>query len=224
MENFKNAKSKFAKGLSFYKLVWVFIAGSLIGTWYEEILTFVRYGVLENRSAVFLGPFNPLYGLAFVCGVVLLRRFDSPLSAIVAGTLFFGAFEYAANFAQEFFTGSVSWDYSKYPLDINGRTTLPYALFWGLVAYGIVFYLYPPFSQMIESIPRKIGVILTRILIVFLSVNMLITYSALIRQGLRADGVEPLTPVGEIYDEVFTDEYIENQFPNMEPVEDESDE
>lgn len=224
MDSERIEETRFAEGLSFYKLVWVFIAGSLIGTWYEEILTFMTEGVYENRSAVFIGPFNPLYGLAFVCGIVLLKQIDSAPKAIVAGALFFGAFEYAANFAQEFFTGSVSWNYSDLPFDINGRTTLHYALFWGLVAYGVVFYLYPPFSQMVESMPRKTGVVLTKILIVFLSVNMLVTYSALIRQGFRADGIEPLTPVGEVYDKVFTDEYIEKKFPNMEPLKDEPDE
>ena len=29
---------KFAKGISFYKLLWIFIIGSIIGAWYEEIL------------------------------------------------------------------------------------------------------------------------------------------------------------------------------------------
>ncbi|MGM0436457.1 MAG: putative ABC transporter permease [Bacillota bacterium] len=217
-----NQEPAFAQGISFYKLVWVFIAGSLVGTWYEEIVTLITDGVYENRSAVFVGPFNPLYGLAVVCGVLLLRNIESAPKAIVVGALFFGTFEYAANFAQEFFTGSVSWNYTDLAFDINGRTTLHYALFWGLMSYGIVFYLYPPFSQMVEAMPRKTGIVLTRILIVFLSINMLITYSALIRQGLRADGIEPFTPVGEIYDEVFTDDYIEKRFPNMEPLKDDA--
>ena len=214
----------FAKGLSFYKLVWVFTLGSLIGTWYEEILTFFTDGVYENRSAVFVGPFNPLYGLAIVLAVLLLRRIESAPKAILAGALFFGAFEYAANMAQEFFTGSVSWNYAHKPLNINERTTLPYALYWGVLAYGIAVYLYPPFSKLIESVPRKTGIMITRVLIVFMSVNMLVTYSALIRQGLRAEGVEPFTPVGEVYDDVFTDVYIEKKFPNMELLEGEGDE
>ena len=84
-----------------------------------------------------------------------------------------------------------------------------------LILIGVKVF-YPYLSHWIEKIPIKFGVILTRILIVFLSLNMLITYSMLIRQGLRAKGIEPYTPIGEIYDEVFTDEYIKELFPNME--------
>lgn len=150
----------------------------------------------------------------------MLHRFESPLAAILAGAVFGGALEYAANFAQEFFTGSVSWDYSDRPLNINGRTTLHYALFWGLLSYGMVFYVYPRFSGFIESLPVKPATVVTRLFIVFLSLNMLITYSALVRQGLRSEGYDAFTPVGAFYDEVFTDAYIENRFPNMDLLKD----
>lgn len=219
MGNDTGDRAVFARGLSFYKLVWVFIAGSLIGTWYEEIYTFFRHGTYENRSAVFFGPFNPLYGLAFVLVLLLLRRFESAPAAIFAGALFCGLFEYSANFAQEFFTGSVSWNYEDKILNINGRTTLLYALFFGVFSYVMVFHVYPLLSRWIESLPVKPARVITKVMIVFLSFNMVITYSALIRQGLRVEGVEPYTPIGEYYDEVFTDAYIEDKFPNMNLIE-----
>lgn len=215
MGNATGDRDVFAQGLSFYKLVWVFMAGSLIGTWYEEIYAFIRYGTYENRSAVFFGPFNPLYGLAFVLILLLLRHFESAPAAILAGALFCGVFEYGASFAQEFFTGSVSWNYEDKILNINGRTTLLYALFFGVVSYALVFHVYPLLSRWIESLPVVPARVFTKVMIVFLALNMLITYSALIRQGLRAEGVEPYTPLGEVYDEVFTDAYIEGKFPNM---------
>lgn len=215
MANDEQHSERFAEGLSFYKLTWVFILGSLIGTWYEEILTFVKDGVYENRSAVFFGPFNPLYGIAFVLALLLLRRFESAPVALIVGTVFCGVFEYGASLAQEFFTGSVSWNYDDRFLNINGRTTLIFALIFGMFAYGMVFHVYPLLSRTVESLPVKPATVLTKIMIVFLVFNMVITYSALIRQGLRAEGVAPYTPVGAIYDEVFTDAYIEDKFPNM---------
>lgn len=219
MGNATEARDVFAQGLSFYKLVWVFIAGSLIGTWYEEIYAFIRYGTYENRSAVFFGPFNPLYGLAFVLILLLLRHFQSAPAAILAGAIFCGVFEYSANFAQEFFTGSVSWNYEDKILNINGRTTLLYALFFGVFSYVMVFHVYPLLSRWIESLPVNPARAITKVMIVFLILNMVVTYSALIRQGLRAEGLKPYTPVGEFYDSVFTDDYIGEKFPNMRLIE-----
>jgi len=211
----RNTVEPFAVGLSFYKIVWCFIIGSVIGTLYEEIITFIRLGVWENRSAVILGPFNPLYGTAFIIAILLFHNVKNPLKVLFFGAIFGGAFEYSANWAQEFFTGSVSWNYYNLFLNINGRTTVIYALFWGLFILIGVKIFFPFISLLIEKIPFKVGVVLTRFLIVFLSLNMLITYTMLIRQGLRAKGIEPYTPIGKIYDEVFTDEYIQELFPNM---------
>ena len=205
----------FASKLSFYKLVWIFVIGSIFGTWYEEILTFARLGIWENRSAVIIGPFNPLYGTAYVLAVVLFYKMKNPIVVLVLGAVAGGAFEYAANWAQEFFTGSVSWDYNALYLNINGRTTVGYSVFWGILILMMVKLIYPFTSKWIERIPKRTGEVITKLLIVFLGVNMLITYSMLIRQGQRIKGIEPLTPIGQIYDEVFTDNKIKELFPNM---------
>lgn len=214
---------RFAEGLSFYKVFWCFLIGSIFGTYYEEIITFFRHGVWENRSSVIIGPFNPLYGTAFILALLLFNKMKNPIKIILLGALFGGAFEYAANWAQEFFTGSVSWDYSKLLLNINGRTTVIFSLFWGCLIYVFVKIIYPYLSIAIEKIPVKFGKNLSNFLIIFISLNMFITYSMLIRQGERAKGNAPKTIVGEIYDDVFTDEYISELFPNMVLQEEETD-
>ena len=110
--NMKKSDEPFAFGMSFYKLVWCFIIGSVFGTWYEEIITFFKYGVWENRSAVIIGPFNPLYGTAYVIAILLFYKMKNPIKVLILGAIFGGAFEYGANWAQEYFTGSVSWNYN----------------------------------------------------------------------------------------------------------------
>ncbi len=223
-KNRKTVKAQsFAAGVSFYKMAWVFVLGCVLGTWYEEILTYVTTGVYESRAGVMYGPFNPLYGTGFVIAVLLLHRLKRWFSVVLVGAIVFGAFEYGANWAQEFFTGSVSWDYSELPLNILGRTTIHYALFWGLLAFVMVKGVYPIFSRLIERFPHRIGLAVTWFFIVFLSLNMFVSYSALIRQGLRVRGVEPFTPLGEFYDDYYTDEKISELFPNMQllPKEDE---
>jgi uncharacterized membrane protein len=220
----EHKEKQFAVGLSFYKLTWCFILVSILGTYYEEIITLFKHGVWENRSAVILGPFNPLYGTASVVAILLFSRMRNPIKVILYGALFGGLFEYGANWAQEYFTGSVSWNYTDLMFNINGRTTVIYSLFWGFLIYILVIVCYPYVSRWIESVPYKPGVIVTNVFIVFLTINMLVTYSMLIRQGMREKGIEAYTPIGEYYDEIFTDEYIAELFPNMHLQEGEEDE
>ena len=39
--------------------------------------------------------------------------------------------------------GSRSWNYANEPLNIGGRTTVPFMLFWGLLCYLIVRFILP---------------------------------------------------------------------------------
>ncbi len=208
-------KGLFAEGLSFYKVVAVFLVGSLVGTVYEEVLHLVREGYYENRSGVLYGPFNPLYGAGYVLMLYALKPFRRWYVALLAGALLGGAFEYAANLGQEFFTGRVSWDYEGRLLNINGRTTVPYSLFWGVLALFMVRGVYPPLSDIIERIPPRIGALLIGGLGVFILLNMFLSYTALIRQNLREEGVDPLTPYGEFLDEHYTRDRLKEAFPDM---------
>lgn len=88
-------------------------------------------------------------------------------------------------------------------------------LVWGLLCMIYAKYLYPKISKTIENAPYKLMKCITIFLIVFLSLDMFVSWTALIRQNLRRNGFEPFTPVGEFYDKVYTDEKMKEYFPNM---------
>lgn len=44
---------------------------------------------------------------------------------------------------QQYLLGSRSWNYANEPLNIGGRTTVPFMLFWGLLCYLIVRFILP---------------------------------------------------------------------------------
>ena len=145
-QKFKNYLKKdkriFAKGICFEKLFAVFIIGSVIGSLYEEILNFLlvysRTGqfVWEYRRGVIYGPFNIIYGIGAVIIVSLLAdRKHKWYETILYGSLLGGGIEYLISFLQETFTRTTSWDYSNKFLDINGRTTLPFMLIWGIFSF-----------------------------------------------------------------------------------------
>lgn len=207
---------KFAAGLSFRKLFFIFLVCSVIGTIYEDILIYIQQGVWMTHRGVIYGPFNVIYGFgaALMCWLLLRKPYKNwqifGLAALVGGGV-----EYLLSLLQEIFTGTTSWDYSYLPFDIAGRTTLPIMLVWGVMGLVLVKIIYPFLSNLIEKIPVEPGEALYRVLLVLMIINMAVSWTAILRQNLRHHGVEPWTPVGEFYDEVYTDEYLRQYFPNM---------
>lgn len=222
------AETKFAEGLCLKKLFFVFLIGSVIGSLYEEILFLVQHLMATGelawslRRGVIWGPFNVIYGFGAVIMVyLLLRKPYKNWQIFIYAALLGGIVEYSISFLQEFFTHTMSWDYSGLWLNINGRTTIPFMLVWGLLGLLLVRGVYPPVSEAIERIPPKIGDAVYVILVVFMALDMLISWTAIIRQTLRHNHIPPYTPIGRFYDEHFTDDYLEHYFPNMRRPEEE---
>jgi len=207
---------KFAEGLCFKKFFFVFLIGSLIGAVYEDVLIFVTTGVWMTHRGVIYGPFNVIYGFGAVVVIWLLARKDYKWWQVVLyGALLGGAVEYIVGLLQLIFTQTRSWDYSNQFLNIQGITTVPIMLVWGLMSLVLVKVIYPPVSRMIESIPVKVGEALFLGLLVFMIVNMLVSWTAILRQTLRHNQVPPFTPVGRFYDDYYNDQFLERYFPNM---------
>lgn len=213
----------FAEGYSGKKLFLIFVIGSIFGALYEQILNLVKIYlktgniVWELRRGVIYGPFSPIYGLGAVLIVYFLIKPNySKIKIFIYGSLLGGTFEYTISLLQEIFTHTTSWDYSNHFLNINGRTTIPFMIVWGLFTLIFAKLVYPFLSNSIEKIPLNIGNIIFYILLIFLIIDMFISWTALIRSALRRNDFKPLTPVGRIYDKVYPDEVLEEKFPNMD--------
>ena len=212
----------FAKGICFEKLFIIFLIASVIGSLYEQVLNLLliysRTGeiVWECRQGVIYGPFNVIYGFGAVLIICLLAdKKHKWYETILYGSLLGGGIEYLIGFLQETFTQTISWNYSHKLLNINGRITLEYMLLWGILSFLLVRYLYPFLSKIIEKIPYNLGYLLTRILFIFMIINILISWGAIIRQSFRRNNIPAFTPVGEFFDKHYNDEFLAKYFPNM---------
>ena len=56
-------KTNFARGLSFYKLFWIFTIGCVAGVVLENIWYLLAFHRITNRVGLVYGPFNPIYGM-----------------------------------------------------------------------------------------------------------------------------------------------------------------
>lgn len=211
----------FAYGCSFYKIVLLFFIGSFLGDITETIYCRLYSGVWMSRSSLVWGPFSIVWGLGIAAFTLLLYRYRNFSESFLFGAGLFlgGTYEYICSVLSEFFFGAVFWDYSHMPFNLGGRINLLYCIFWGIAAVVWFKLLYPFISKWIEKIPKKIGVWGTWIIIVFMVVNMFMSFCALIRYDERLRAEEPKNAFEQWIDKTFDDERIERTYPNILHVE-----
>ena len=210
------------KNFNFQDLFLIFIFGSLVGVFYEEILSLVKnicYNnsfAYETRSGLIYGPFNPLYGFGFVVFTYILDKKERKwYITLLLASLLGGTVEYVISFLQETIIGTVSWDYSQKFLNINGRTTVIFMLFWGLTGLLYIKLVYPILLKWFQSWNIQTKNIIVIVLLIFITFDMLLSFTALIRQSFRKQNIKPYTIVGELYDKYYTDEYLGKIYNNM---------
>lgn len=212
----------FAHGLNFYKLFWVFFLCCFLGVAIETVFCFIASGHLSQRTGLVWGPFNLIYGIGAVLLTVCLHPFigKSDRWIFVGGSVIGGAFEYFCSWLQETVLGTVSWDYTDYPFNINGRVNLLYCMFWGALALMWVKEVYPRINGFIERRVSKVyGVALTWVLVVFMVANSLTSGLAVLRQSQRYEGVPASSAWQQMLDQWYPDEKLAKIYPSMVRVE-----
>ena len=206
----------FAYGFCFTKLFYLFVIGSFIGTILETIWAFCVDGHFEMRVGMVYGPFIPVGGGACFLTAALYKLYKLNDTLVFVISAFAGAgFEYFCSWLQEQMFGTVSWDYSDTPFNLDGRTNLMYALIWGFLGLVWVRYLYPWTAKLIEKIPKRAGAIITTFLIVFMAFNGFMSVTATARWTQRTEGVPASNSFEEYLDEKFDNEKMEFLFPGM---------
>jgi len=199
----------------FVDVVYLFCVGGFLGTAYEIILTLCMRGLLEDRSGSILTPFNYVYGVGAVIILLVLYRVRNGWALFVLGSFFGGVVEYALSCFQEVFLGCRSWDYSARPLNIGGRTTVPYMLVWGVLCFGAIRFLFPALLRLMHLIPAKIGKIICRILLIVLAADIALTLAAVVCYVQRSGGTESTNWFTQLMGSVFSDTFMSIHFPNM---------
>ena len=85
--------------------------------------------------------------------------------------------------------GSRSWNYANEPLNIGGRTTVPFMLFRGLLCYLIVRFILPLVLWLVHLIDDTWHTRLATILLAWILIDAVVTPPAIFLYGQRANGV-----------------------------------
>ncbi len=201
----------------FYKLFFLFMIGSIFGCYMEQIQYYLHKGIWECRAGVVWGPFCEIYGFGAMIMYLLshILKEKSPLLIFLAATISGSAFEYIARLFQEITFASITWDYSKQPLNIGGRTSLKYGIYWGLLGLLFIKLIFPILDQYLERIRGKAAFIFTWIFIVFMIVNLILSAAAVYRWKERFQGIPSQDAVEEFLDQHYDNDFMKSRFPHM---------
>lgn len=207
----------FSSKLNFYKIFWLFMIFSIIGFIIETIWCVFRYGEIQSRQGLIYGPFSQVYGFGAIILIMLLNQVKSKnrISIFMYSMIIGSIFEYLCSFVQQILLGSVSWHYSTTISIFNGRTSIIYSIFWGILGYALIQYLYPLCSNIIDKIPRKLGIRATWVLLLFMVFDFTISGAAVYRQNQRIKNIPATNFIHQFLDKNYPDSYLEEIYPNM---------
>ncbi|MCD8086101.1 MAG: putative ABC transporter permease [Clostridiales bacterium] len=207
----------FAKGVCLDKLFWVFIICAFLGDLIETVFCRFSAGFWMSRSSVLYGAFSVVWGI----GAVVLTMVLQPLAGkedryvFLGGAVVGGVYEYMCSVFTEYVFGTVFWDYSDMPFNINGRTNLLFCIFWGLLAVVWIKVLYPAISGWIEHLPTLYAKVVTWALVLLMVADALLTGAVMLRYVERSYDLEAGTVLEEFIDNNYSDEFVEERWPNM---------
>ena len=210
-------KSKFNE---FFKIFIIFMIGSMIGYVVEMIVALVQNGHFVSRQGLLYGPFTPVYGIGILVYYVFFtfvktrdKKWVFLFSMVIGGIT-----EYLCSYVQEKVFGTVSWDYSQWLFNINGRTTLVHCTYWGFAGLLYVSFIEPLIPKIEEFIKSHKVKIMATSVAVFMIFNVTISSMAAIRQKERVENIPAQGKVDVFLDNMYPDEFMDTVFENKKYI------
>lgn len=214
------------KQVTVHQLFWYFLIFSILGLVIETLYCYFTMGILESRKGFIWGPFCPVYG---VCGAILIYILDkmnlkSIIKLFVAGFIIGSIGEYILSYILESIYGIRFWNYEYLQYNLNGRISLIFSIYWGILAIILIKFVKPLIDKFVNIItPNKRNIIELGIFI-FLCIDGLATIWAiqtyqnrvLYNIEYKAKNNNPIFKIREIVENnYFTNDRISNTFPNL---------
>ena len=204
----------------FIKVFIIFMIGSVIGYVVEMIVALVQNGYIESRQGLLYGPFTPVYGIGIIVYYIFFSKIKTRDKKIVflLSMLIGGITEYLCSFIQEKVFGTISWDYSEWLFNINGRTTLIHCTYWGIAGLLYVSYIEPLIPKIENAIRNNHVRVITSCLVICMVLNITISTMAALRQKERIEDVPASGTLYMFLDKNYPNEYMDRVFANKKQV------
>lgn len=200
------------------RIFWVFIIGSVFGFFIEITYTLAYTRTFVIRKGLIYGPFIQVYGMGAMAYYLLISKVKEPKKAFFIGMLMGGILEYLCSFFQEIFFGTISWDYSNRFMNLNGRTSLLYCFYWGIIAVVFLKIIYPWFEKIDGLIYKKWTKLITVIVMIFMVFDITISCMAAARQQERRQNIPAKNSIDVFIDKHYPDELVDKVYNNKRDV------
>lgn len=209
------------KNIGFNKLVTLFAVCCVVGFLAETLWCYIRHGYIESRKSLVYGPLSVAYGMGGILLTLVLWHFTDCKWYTVFGISFLvgSVAEYICSLGQEIVFGSVAWDYSHLPLNINGRVCLLYSLFWGVLGVFWVKAVMPLTDKLYAHVPDNVATVLVIAFCAFFVYDSVLSAAAATRMNKREQGIAPRNSIEVYLDTHFTDERMHQIYANSRKVE-----
>ena len=203
-----------------FKIFIIFMIGSTIGYIVEMIVALVQNGHFVSRQGLLYGPFTPVYGIGILVYYVFFKIVKTRNKGIVflSSMILGGITEYLCSYIQEKAFGTISWDYSEWIFNINGRTTLIHCSYWGIAGLLYVSYIEPLIPKIEEFVKNHKVKIMATSVAVFMIFNITISSMAALRQKERIEDIPADDGLDRFLDNMYPDEYMDEVFANKKYV------
>lgn len=206
----------------------VYVIYSVGGWIMEEIHCSFREKKIVDRGFL-IGPVCPIYGFGGLVITLALTQFQkSPIVVFCMGIVMCAFIEYFTSLVMEKIFKARWWDYSKEPLNLNGRicirTLIPFGIFGLIIIYGINPYL----RQILESIPNTPMVIIASIIAITMLTDFIVSMivvskvtskSKKIAEEHPGDDTNQITEaVKDELKETFTGKRLVNAYPEFQTL------
>jgi len=163
----------------------LFILFSFLGWVWESIYCTACQKKWQNRGFLY-GPVCPIYGFGGIVGLMALDFVTIEIlpelswwQIFLAGFILSMILEYPTSWFLEKLFHARWWDYSKVPLNINGRTSVPTSLAFGAAAILAMKILIPFADNILHIFPHWAINLMALLSIAVLSADVTLTVSAL---------------------------------------------
>ena len=203
-----------------FKIFVIFMIGSVLGYIVEMIVGLVQNGHFVSRQGLIYGPFTPVYGIGIIVYYIFFNivKTRDKKKVFIFSFILGGITEYLCSYLQEKIFGTISWDYSEWIFNINGRTTIFHCTYWGIAGLLYVKYIEPIIPKIEEFIKSHKIKIIEASVAIFMLFNITISSMAAIRQKERLDEIPANSSVDIFLDNVYPDEYMDQVFENKKNV------
>lgn len=202
------------------KVFWIFIIGSVIGYVLELIVGILQNGHYVSRQGLLIGPFIQVYGLGLVMYYLVMSRIKnmSNIKIFVLSMILGGITEYLFSYFQEKLFGTISWDYSNLPFNLNGRTSLLHCMYWGTGGVLFIKFILPYINKLDNLYNYRTYKFVTALLVLFICFDITISGLAGVRCLERRKGIEANNNIDVFFDAYYPDSKLEQIYSNAKEV------